>query len=133
MAQAWAAWLISVAARSSRLQRVADRPCSAVVLLAVAMTSSCCEGGKSPRPTGPRRILQAGEAVPEVAVSPLGDGVAVAGELRGDLEVGGTIVGGGPQDDPATEDQGLGRGAGADQGLQAGPLRPGQANDFRER
>jgi hypothetical protein len=76
--------------------------------------------------------LQAGQALLEVAVSPLSDGVAVAVELRRELEVGGMVLRGGSQDDPAAEDQGLGRGAGADQGLEAGPLRVGQANDFRE-
>src|SRR5258708_677637 len=108
MAQVWAAWLISVAARSSRLQRVAVRPGSVEVVLGVAMTASCCEGGKEPRPARPRRILQAREALLEVALSPGPDGVPIAEELRGDLEVGGMIVGGGPQDDPAAEGQGLG-------------------------
>jgi hypothetical protein len=40
--------------------------------------------------------LQAAEALLEVAVSPFSDGVAVAVELRGDLEIGRMVLRGGP-------------------------------------
>jgi len=40
--------------------------------------------------------LAAGQAVLEIAVSPESDGVAIAGELGGDLEIGGIVAVGGP-------------------------------------
>ena len=44
--------------------------------------------------------------------------MAVAAQFGGDLLVGGLVVVGGAQDDAAAEDQSLGRGAGADEGLE---------------
>ena len=54
-------------------------------------------GGKSPRSTRPRLILQTGQSVHQVAVSPHRDGVAIAPKLSGDLEVAGMVLGGSPK------------------------------------
>jgi hypothetical protein len=54
------------------------------------------------------------------AFTPHSDGVAVATQERGDVLVGRVVVSGGAQDDAATENKSLGRGAGADDGLELG-------------
>jgi hypothetical protein len=62
--------------------------------------------------------LQAGQARGGEAFPPQADGVAVAVEFGRDLLVGGLVGVGGPQDEPATKDQSLRRGACADQRLE---------------
>src|SRR6185437_5783226 len=114
-----------VAARSSSAQRVTVCWCSVVVPLAKEITSSRCEGGKAPRPTRPRSILKPGQPPLEIAVSPDPGGVAIAGELGGDLEVGGLVVVSDPQDQTTAKDQGLRRGTGPHQGLEPSPVRSG--------
>ena len=52
------------------------------------------------------------------AFAPLADGVAVAVQFGGDVLVGRVVRLGGAQDDAAAEGQGLGRGAGADEGFE---------------
>jgi len=103
------------------------------VLLAREITSSRTEGGKLPRSTRPRLILQTSQSVLQVAVSPYRDGAAIAPKLSGDLEVAGMIRGGGPENQPGSEDQGLRRGTGPDQGLELGTLWISQTNNLRER
>jgi hypothetical protein len=44
----------------------------------------------------------------QIALAPGGDGVTIAVEFGGDLEVGRLVFGGGPEDQPAAERQGLG-------------------------
>ena len=73
-------------------------------------TSTSSEGGKASRPTRPRSVLQAGEAVLDKAVPPEADGMAVTVQLAGNLNVGRVVGVGGPEHDAAAEDQGLGRG-----------------------
>jgi hypothetical protein len=63
--------------------------------------------------------LQTAEPLGDKALAPLADGVAVATEFVGDLEIGGLLRIGGPQDEPAAEGQGLGSGARPKQALQA--------------
>src|SRR5271170_898204 len=102
------AWrLTSSMARSSRVQRVAGQSWSAVAWEARATTSRRSSGGKSPRPTGSRGVLQAGEAAFEEALAPQSDGMAVAVELVGDGTVGGLVGVGSAQNDADTESQGL--------------------------
>jgi hypothetical protein len=62
--------------------------------------------------------LQALKAVGDKTLAPLADGVAVARQLVGDLLVGGPVVACGGEDKAAAEGQGLGRGAGADEGFE---------------
>ena len=52
------------------------------------------------------------------ALAPGGDGVVVAAQFLGDLEVGGPVVVGGSQDDPGAASQRLGCGSGAGQAEQ---------------
>jgi hypothetical protein len=68
----------------------------------------------------------------QIAVSPDPDGVALTVELSGDLKVGGMIVVGGSENQPAPEGQGLGRGTRSNQGLQLGVLSVRQRNTLRE-
>jgi hypothetical protein len=63
------------------------------------MTSTRSSGGKDRRATGPRGVLQSGQAVLEEAGPPQGDGVAAAAELGGGGAVGGPIVLGQSEDD----------------------------------
>jgi hypothetical protein len=58
----------------------------------------------------------------QIAISPGGDGVAIAMELGGDLEVGGPVFGGGPEDQPAAERQCLRCRTGTNQSLELGAL-----------
>ena len=115
-----------VAARSSSAHRVTVCWCSVGVLLAKEITSSRREGGKAPRPARPRSILKPGQPLPEIAVSPDPGGVAIAGELGGDLEVGGLVIASDPQDQPTAEDQGLRGGTGPHQGFEPSPIRFGK-------
>jgi hypothetical protein len=62
--------------------------------------------------------LQARETTGGKAFAPLADGVSVAVEFGGDGLVGGSVLRGGAEDDAAAEDQGLGRGAGAEKGFE---------------
>jgi hypothetical protein len=61
--------------------------------------------------------LQASETVGDEALAPLSDGVAVAVEFVRELLIGKAVGGRRAQDESAAEDQSLGRGAGADQGV----------------
>ena len=83
------------------------------MLLAKEITSSRCEGGKAPWSAGPRSVLEPRQAMGQIAVAPGGDGVTIAAGFGGDLEVGGPVFGGGPEDQPAAERQGLGSRPGA--------------------
>jgi hypothetical protein len=69
----------------------------------------------------------------EIAVSPHPKGVAITPELGGDLEVGGLILVGGPEDQAATKDECLRRGTGSHPGLQPGSLGISQVDALRER
>jgi hypothetical protein len=73
------------------------------VVLAEGITSSRCEGGKAPRSAGPRSVSEPREAPGQMAPAPSGDGVPIAAGFGGDLEVGGLVFGGGPEDQPAAE------------------------------
>jgi hypothetical protein len=52
--------------------------------------------------------------------------VAIAGELGGDLEVGGLVIVSDPQDQPTAEDQGLRGGTGPHQGFEPSAIRFGK-------
>lgn len=62
--------------------------------------------------------MQAGQAGRGEAFTPQADGMAIAAEVRGDLLIMGPVVIGSAQDKPAAKDEGVGRGACADEGLQ---------------
>jgi hypothetical protein len=112
---------------------VAVCSCSVVELLAREMTSSRREGGKAPRPTRTRSILKASQSVLEIAVSPESGGVAIAGELGGDLEVGGVVLVSGPEDQSAAKDQGLRCGTSPHQGFEPSPVRFGEVDALGDR
>jgi len=75
------------APRSSRLQRVAAQGYVAGVRVAIDITSRRSAGGKAPRPTGARRIVQATEAVVKRAMAPTANSMAMTVELHGHLEM----------------------------------------------
>jgi IS5 family transposase len=54
----------------------------------------------------------------QVTVSPHRDGVAITPKLSGDLEVAGMVLGGGTENQSASEDEGLRGGTSPDQGLE---------------
>ena len=116
-ARAWAS-LRMVAARSSRLQRVAGWSCASVLVVARLTTWSRSSGGKAPGAAGAGGVAEAAQAVGGEALAPLADGVAVAVEFGGDGLVGGPVRGRGPEDEAAAQGQGLGGGAGPDQGFE---------------
>src|SRR4051794_10876341 len=105
------------AAISSRAQPLTGRSCSEVLLVAMEMTAIWVSGGKSPGSAGARGVLKPSQAALDEALAPPRDGVAVAVQFGGDDLVGGVVVLGGAQDDATARDKGLGRGAGADEGL----------------
>ena len=114
------AWrLTKSAARSSRLHWLATQSCSLVLLEASVTTSSCSSGGKAPRPTRPRSILQTGE--PMLAESVFAKETTVlrlAAKLVGHLQIGRLIGSANRKISSAAEDQSLRRGMGSGQRLQ---------------
>jgi len=64
----------------------------------------------------------------EITIPPDPGGVAIAGELGGDLEIGGPVVVAGPEDHAAAKDEGLRRGTGPHQGFEASPVRFGEVD-----
>src|SRR5215471_1614642 len=119
IARTWAS-LMRVAAIWSRVQPLAGRACSSVLLLAMAMTATRSEGGKAPGATGARGVLQALQAPGDEALAPAAGGVAIAAEFGGNILIGGVVRGSGAQDDSAAESQGLGCRAGTGQGFESG-------------
>ena len=107
---------------SSRLQRVAGLSWSAGVLVASDSTSMRSEGGKAPRPTGPRRILKPGEPVREIPGAPQAHSMTITAHLGGHPEIRRMVGCGGPQDEPTPERQGLRGGMRAGKRLQLGPF-----------
>jgi len=75
------------ATKSSRLQRVAAQWYVAGLRVAIDITSRRSEGGKAPRPTGARRIVQATEAVVKITLAPTANSMAITVELHGHLEI----------------------------------------------
>ena len=86
--------------------------------VAIDSTSRRAEGGKAPRSPRTRRLLPATEALRKVATAPTAHRMAVTVECLGYLKVRRVVRGGTPQDQPATQDQGLGGGMGAHERLQ---------------
>src|SRR5262245_3085964 len=121
MASAWASLMI-VAAISSSDQPWRGRSCASVRWLARVTTVTCCSGGKAPGATGAGGILQPGEPLLAEALAPAADGVAVATELVGDLQVAGLVGVGAAEHEAAAPDQRLRRGVGADERFQVRPL-----------
>ena len=72
-------------------------------------------GGNAPRATRAWRILQAVEAVRQIALTPTANGMAFTGHLGGHLEIGWLGWRGSAQDQPTAKGQGLGRGMGTHQ------------------
>jgi hypothetical protein len=64
----------------------------------------------------------------EIAASPESGGVAIAGELGGDLEVGRMVLVSGPEDQAAAKDEGLRCGPGSQQGFEPSPVRLGEVD-----
>ena len=96
------------------------------MLLASVMTWSRSEGGKSPRSTGAWSVLEAGQAVDNIAFSPLTHGVAVAVECVGHLLIGPVLGFRRTQNDPAAVDQCLGCRTGANQSVERVALLGGK-------
>jgi hypothetical protein len=128
MARWWAS-LTRVVAKSSRLQRVAGRSCSSVLLVARVMTAVSSSGGKGPGPSGAWGVLQAGEAGGYEAFSPQADGVSIAVKFGGDVLVGGLVVLGSPEDEATAEGECLGRGASLSQGLELSAVLVGECDE----
>ena len=111
---------------------MAGQPCWSVALLAKLITASLSEGGKASRSPRPRRILQTSQSLFQVAVSPHRHRVAITMELDSDLKIGGMILVGSSENQPAPKDQGLWSGTRSNQGLQLSALNVRQRNGFRE-
>jgi len=72
-------------------------------LVAIDSTSTRAEGGKAPRATRARRILQAVEAVRQIAMTPTADGMTLTAHLGGHLHMRGSIWRGAPEDQPTAK------------------------------
>ena len=97
-------------------------------LVALDSTSTRSEGGKAPRTTRARRIVQASEAVRKRAMTPPADRMTLTVPLGGHLHMRRLIWGGDPEEQPTAQGQSLGRGRGAHQRLQAGMVIQCQRN-----
>src|SRR5215472_11947840 len=75
------------ATRSARLQCVAAQWYVAGLRVAIAITSRRAKGGKAPRPTRARRILEAIEAMRKIAMAPTTHGMAVTLQLVSHLQI----------------------------------------------
>ena len=93
------------------------------------MTSTRSSGGKDRWATGPRGVLESGQAVPEEAGPPQGDGVAATGEFGGGGAIGGAIVAGQAENDPGAKGKGLWRGRRSGEGLEVTAEFGGQTHD----
>ena len=82
-------------------------------LVASASTSTRSEGGNAPWATRARGILQAVEAVRQIALTPTADRMAFTGHLGRHLEIRRVLWRGGPEDQPTAKSSGLGCGMGA--------------------
>src|SRR5205823_2709207 len=90
------------------------------VRVAIAITARRAAGGKAPWPTGARRILQAMEALRQIATAPTANGMAVTVQCLGHLQIRRVVRCRSPEDHPATKDQGLWGGMGTHDRLQVG-------------
>src|SRR5689334_19489761 len=88
----WWDSLTMVAAKSSRVQRVAGRSCSSVLLVARLTTAVSSSGGKAPGSPRAGSILQASEASGDEAFTPQSDGMAITVEVGGDVLIARLIV-----------------------------------------
>jgi hypothetical protein len=69
----------------------------------------------------------------KIAISPESGGMAIAAELGGDLEVGGLVVVGDPEDQAAAKDEGLRCGTSPHQGFEPSPVRFGEVDALGDR
>ena len=88
-------------------------------LVALDSTSTRSEGGKAPRPTRARRIVQASEAMRKRAMTPPADRMTLTVHLGGHLHIRRLIWGGDPEEQPTAQGQSLGSGMGSHQRLQS--------------
>src|SRR3989442_6623728 len=89
--------------RSSKLQRVAWQWYVVGLRVAIAITSSRAEGGKAPRATRARCILQATQALGKIATAPTTHRMAVSEPGPGDFSIVRGVRGRRPRGDPATK------------------------------
>jgi len=122
-----------VAAMSSRVHRVAVPPCSDGWLVASETTSTCVEGGNAGRSPRTWCVLQTGQTLFEIPVSPQGGSVPRAIQLGRDLQIRRPVRLRGPQDNPCPEGQRLRRGRSTRDFFQRFTLFIGQRNFGRER
>ena len=89
-------------------------------LVAIASTSTRSEGGNALRAPRARGILQAVEAVRQIAPPPPANCMALTRHLGGHVQIGWSVWCGDPEDQPTAKGQGLGGGMGAYKGFQTG-------------
>jgi len=102
----------SAATKSSRLHRVAGQGDVAGFWVAIASISTRSAGGNALRRPRARGLLQAVEAVRQLALPPTADRMALTGHLGGHVQSGGAVWRGDPEDQPTAQGQGLGGGLG---------------------
>jgi len=102
-------------------------------LVAIDSTSTRSEGGKAPRATWARRILQTLEAVRQIALTPTADGMPLTGHLGGHLHIRWLLWRGGLEDEPTAKGQGLGCGMGSHKRLQLGVCISAEGHRARNR
>src|SRR3989442_9291794 len=96
--------------RSSKLQRVAGQWYVVGLRVAIAITSSRAEGGKAPRATRARCILQATQALGKIATAPTTHRMAGTTERPGGVPIWRGARPPRPAGHPTTKGDGLGGG-----------------------
>ena len=66
-------------------------------------------GGKFSGPSATRGVLQSGQTRSHEAFSPQSDGMSIAVQFGGDVQIGGLVVLSSPEDEAAAEGKGLRR------------------------
>jgi hypothetical protein len=102
-------------------------------LVAIDSTSTRSAGGKALRATRARGILQAVEAVRQIALTPTANRMALTSHLGSHVQIRWSVGRGGPEDQPTAKGQGLGGGMGTHKRLQTGVFRRGQGYRARNR
>lgn len=102
-------------------------------LVAIASTATRAAGGKAPRATRARRLVQALEPVRQRALTPTADGMPLTGHRGGHLPMRWVLWRGSPEEEPTAKGQGLGGGMGSHKRRSLGGYISAEGHRARKR